>query len=358
MSSIAYSSPFVPAEWIAAHGLEPRWLRTQGADRPSEMSGRRGVCPYAGAVIDAVACGAPWAAVVLTTACDQMRYAASVLEHRGDLPVFLMNLPSTWQSAAARLLYVEELKRLGRFLVRLGGKAPADEELTEAMSRFDRARAQVRQARGCLSARQFAEALIAVREGSPSPGISPRERSLTNGVPLALVGGPLPEGDYDLLDWIELAGGRIVLDASEWGERTLPRPFDPGRMRNEPLEELADAYFGSIPDVFRRPNDPCYEYLGREMAARRVRGVVFRRYLWCDLWHAELARLKAWSPVPVLDLDVAQSEASAEARTLGRIEAFLEMLKEGSGVRGQGSDSRFDPYPERYHKHQTLNPEL
>ena len=27
MKTIAYSSPFVPAEWIAAHGLRPQRLR-------------------------------------------------------------------------------------------------------------------------------------------------------------------------------------------------------------------------------------------------------------------------------------------------------------------------------------------
>jgi benzoyl-CoA reductase/2-hydroxyglutaryl-CoA dehydratase subunit BcrC/BadD/HgdB len=358
MTSIAFCNPFVPAEWIDAHGLEPRWLRTQGVPRASEMSGRRGVCPYAGAIIDAVVCGAPWAGAVLTTACDQMRYAAAVLDHRGDLPVFLMNLPSTWQTRTARSLYIEELKRLGRFLVRLGGKSPGDEELVEVMTRFDRGRDQVRRAADCLGARLFAEALIAVREGgeaesalgtqcsvlstqysvrstrrcatrgSASLSVSRTAARLPNGVPLALVGGPVLEGDYDVLDWVERAGGRVVLNASEWGERTLPRPFEPARMRSQPFEELADAYFG-IPDVFRRPNDPVYEYLGREMAARRVRGVVFRRYLSCDLWHAELARLKSWSPVPVLDLDVAQSESGAEARTVGRIEAFLETLNPG-----------------------------
>jgi benzoyl-CoA reductase/2-hydroxyglutaryl-CoA dehydratase subunit BcrC/BadD/HgdB len=160
------------------------------------------------------------------------------------------------------------------------------------------------------------------------------------------------ERDYDLVDWIERAGGRIVLNATEWGERTLPRPFHRARVRNGPFEELADAYF-AIPDVFRRPNDSCHEYLRREMTARQVRGVVFRRYVWCDLWHAELARLKAWSPVPVLDLDVGQSESSAEGRTVGRIEAFLETLREGSGFGVQGSGFRFEARPERRHQRQT-----
>ena len=325
MTSITYSSPFVPVEWIAAHGLAPRWLRPQAAGGLSELSGRRGVCPFAGATIDDALGRPPRTAVVLTTACDQMRYAASVLEHHGGLSVFLMNVPSTWQTRVARSLYREELQRLGRFLVRLGGKSPSAEELAQVMLRFDRARAKLRQARARLSAREFAEALAAVREKADVSAADGRGERC--GVPLALVGGPLAERDYSLFGWIERAGGRIVLDASEGGERTLPRPFDPARTRSDPLEELADAYFDSIPDIFRRPNDPCYEYLGREMAARQVRGVVFRRYLWCDLWHAELARLKARTPLPVLDLDVAQSEAGAEGRAVSRIEAFLETLR-------------------------------
>jgi benzoyl-CoA reductase/2-hydroxyglutaryl-CoA dehydratase subunit BcrC/BadD/HgdB len=145
-------------------------------------------------------------------------------------------------------------------------------------------------------------------------------------VPLALVGGPLADEDSGLFDLVERAGGRVVLDATEGGERTLPAPFDPERTRAGPLEELVDAYFGTIPDVFRRPNDRFYRWLGQQIASRGVRGILFRRYLWCDLWHAELDRLRQWSPVPVLDFDVVGEDDSALARTAGRLEAFLEML--------------------------------
>ena len=58
-----------------------------------------------------------------------------------------------------------------------------------------------------------------------------------------------------------------------------------------------------IPDAFRRPDSGLFDWLGRELAARQVRGIIFRRYVWCDLWHAELQRLKKWSPVPVLEID-------------------------------------------------------
>jgi benzoyl-CoA reductase/2-hydroxyglutaryl-CoA dehydratase subunit BcrC/BadD/HgdB len=92
------------------------------------------------------------------------------------------------------------------------------------------------------------------------------------------------------------------------------------------LQELAESYFTAIPDVFRRPNTGLYEWLEQKLAERRVRGIVFRRYVWCDLWHGELQRLKQWSPVPVLEIDAGADDLSAANRIQGRIESFLEML--------------------------------
>ena len=48
MNGVGYSSPFVPVEWIAAHGLRPERLRLH----PSEKL-TRGICPYAGALMAA-----------------------------------------------------------------------------------------------------------------------------------------------------------------------------------------------------------------------------------------------------------------------------------------------------------------
>ena len=146
MKTIAYCSPFVPAEWITAHGLRPRWLRTRTMSRRPPIAVTRGVCPYAGAVIDAALSGIEADALVLTTICDQMRYAAAVLETRGSCPIFLLNVPSTWQTGQARNLYVDELVRLGRFLVQIGGKSPDNADLAEIMLAL-RSRA------GCIACR-------------------------------------------------------------------------------------------------------------------------------------------------------------------------------------------------------------
>jgi benzoyl-CoA reductase/2-hydroxyglutaryl-CoA dehydratase subunit BcrC/BadD/HgdB len=236
------------------------------------------------------------AALVLATVCDQMRYVAAMAEVRGVGPMFLMNVPSTWQTPAARQLYRDELRRLGRFLVTLGGHRPSDTDLSRIMLAFDRARRDDRQ--------------------RSTDGDEPA------GIPLAVLGGPLMETDGDFFELVARAGGRVVLDATEGGERTLPRPFDPARVAADPFGELVDAYFGGIPDAFRRPNTRLYEWLARELAARRIRGVILRRYLWCDLLHAESQRLKQCCPVPVLEIDDV-----APTRMQGRIEAFLETLK-------------------------------
>jgi len=302
MKTVAYCSPFVPIEWIAAHGLRPRRLALSGSEQQQPIAVARGVCPYVGILIESVLSDFEADALVLTTACDQMRYAAAVLESQGRCPVFLLNVSSTWQTAAVRQLYRDELQRLGRFLTTLGGTTPTSASLAKTMLDVER----MRKCENC------------VEQNAADDG---------NCIPLALVGGPLLDSDRVLFSLVEQAGGRVVLDATENSERTQPRPFDPEHLGDDPLQELADAYFEGIQDVFRRPNRGLYEWLGRKLAARRVQGILFRRYLWCDLWHAELRRMQELSRLPVLELDVGPDDLHSPSRVQGRIEAFLETLR-------------------------------
>jgi benzoyl-CoA reductase/2-hydroxyglutaryl-CoA dehydratase subunit BcrC/BadD/HgdB len=316
--------------------LQPCRLRLQAAERLA-----RGVCPYAAALIEAFlpmqsaaandASSLPYSALVLTTACDQMRYAAAILEQRGGCPVFLLNVPSTWQTATARQLYLDELRRLGRFLVRVGGHAPSNADLSQEMLAQERTRNKNSRrptAGGEGSGESGGEPSGWGGSCTAAPGDgSTTAIPTTSGIPLAIVGGPVMENDEVLFELIEHAGGRVVLDATEDGQRTLPRPFNPERLAVDPLQELADAYFDAIPDAFRRPNTKLHEWLKREIAARQIRGIILRRYLWCDLWHAALAELKQASGVPVLEVDVGPDDAASPNRVQGRIEAFLETLR-------------------------------
>ncbi len=369
MKTLGYCSPLIPPEWIAAHGFKPRWLPWTREPGLIVIRPGRGLCPFAGQVADAVRVGVEVDAIVLTTTCDQMRRIAGLVEHEATLPVFLANIPVTWETETSGNFYLDELQRLGRWLVALGGTAPTNSQLVSLWHRYEEARRALLAIRDRMSAKQFTEAILALRSGdlaTPSPEnqfkkLSEEEENSSEkllagegnqseklpsatcrtrqegrgaggeggqfGIPLAILGGPLVPQDFDLFDLVEAVGGRVVLDATDAGPRTLPAAVDRHRMDEDPLAALADAYFTTIPDVFRRPNDALYRWLAAEIDACGIRGILFRRYVWCDLWHAELFRLKQWSSVPLLEIDVVGAEGSARCRTSGRLEAFLEMLR-------------------------------
>jgi benzoyl-CoA reductase/2-hydroxyglutaryl-CoA dehydratase subunit BcrC/BadD/HgdB len=300
MKTVVYTCPYVPAEWIAAHGLRPRRLIPVPTDGVSVAPRAEGLCPYARAFVnDAASEGA--GGIVVTTLCDQMRRAYDLLVRGIDTPAFLLNVPKTWQTVAAQRLYQDELKRLGRFLVRLGGRTPTHDDLAKAMTDV-----------GC-----------AVHTISPCKKNGVHS---TPYIPIAVVGGPLMHRDRVLFDLIEESGGQVVLDATETGLRGQRRAFDRRRIAEDPLMELADAYF-SIPDASRRPNSELYAWLKTELAQTGARGIVFHHYLWCDAWRAELARLKEWVGLPVLGLDSDGHGETNVARLRTRIRAFLEVLQ-------------------------------
>jgi benzoyl-CoA reductase/2-hydroxyglutaryl-CoA dehydratase subunit BcrC/BadD/HgdB len=295
MRTIAYTCPYVPAEWITAHGLRPRRLIPLPIERTLTIPRIEGLCPYARAFVNDVAASKDVDGIVVTTMCDQMRRVFDLLVRRVPTPVFLLNVPSTWQTVAAQRLYMDELKRLGRFLVRLGGHEPDKENLILAMLGQTHGNGVHGTPCGC-------------------------------GVPLALVGGPLMQRDRVLFDVVEECGGRIVLDATETGQRGMCGPFDRRRLAEDPLMELAQAYF-RIPDASRRPNSELYRWLKDELVRAGARGIIFHHYVWCDKWHAEFTRLKEWAKLPVLRLDGEGDSEMNTARLRSRVRAFMEMLQ-------------------------------
>ena len=294
---IIYTCPYVPVEWVAAFGFEPRSIA--GADGFEDVAVGRieGLCAYTKACANEVLADGDCAGAVFTTVCDQMRRVYDIVADGGGCETFLMNVPSTWKSADSKKLYVDEMGRLGRWLSRLGGRSPSNELLAETMIRYE----EMRKTRSAVKS-----------DGA---------------IPLAIVGGPMAASDCDIFGIIERAGGSVVLDATEgsglgeWGS------FDRDRLADDALGELARAYFEDYPAVWKRPNSQFFEWLGRCCRERNVGGVIFHRIVWCDIWHAELGRIRESVGLPVLDLDVSDDTRATSERTINRIEAFLETLK-------------------------------
>jgi hypothetical protein len=242
-------------------------------------------------------------------------------------PTFLLNLPSTWQSGSAFKLYLHELRRLGRWLADIAGISPNDDDIIETLLEYDAARQELRRRKASLPVAEFrrqVEAFFADPPGLP-PMPDPPVNSSKSAASVALLGGPLTDGRAEIFDAIADAGGRVALDLTRDGPISLPAPIDRRNARRAPLEEMAAAYFPAIPSIRYRPNTPFYQALQRELTEAPVRGVILIRHTWCDLWHAEVARLREWLDVPLLDLDT--EGPTDRARMVGRLAAFLEMLQ-------------------------------
>jgi len=319
---VIVTSPWVPREWVQAHGLEPRgvWLQKQ----PRPVAAPEGVCAFAQAMAS-LAEAHPKSAAVFTTACDQMRRAADGAAFKAGSRIFLFNLPATWQTPVAQRMFSAELKRLGRFLIGLGGHAPSIGELVEIMARHSRARSRLLEAARWCPARQYAEAIARFHlDGSVNLPPQPGPEQDTRGIPVAVVGGPLPHSQMPLLDTIERAGGRVVLNATEAGERSLGAVLPPDESGEDAVERLARDGLANCVDVFQRPNTRLYDWLRGRLVARGARGIVLWHYVGCDLWRAEAQPLREAFGLPVLLLE---ADGAALPRNTGRLEAFLESLR-------------------------------
>jgi benzoyl-CoA reductase/2-hydroxyglutaryl-CoA dehydratase subunit BcrC/BadD/HgdB len=334
------TSPWVPPEWIAAHGLRPRGIWNTARLRSGAVP--EGACAFACAVYElARGSGAHF---VWTTACDQMRRAADLAGEADRSRGFLFNLPATWQTRASKRLYESELRRLGRFLVSIGGTDPTDEQLEHMMQRFDEMRCQLRARLAASNARAGAETLADYFCGNDGcrrlePGVS-AEASTEVGIRrddevrprhperlrIGIVGGPLLPGHRPLLDAIEAAGTRVALNATEPGERCLVPSFPPSAGCRPALTRLADHYFDHAIDVFHRPDTRLHDWLAARIHQRRIAGLILWCQAGCDLWRAQAASFRDQLQVPFLMLDAGDQHAISP-RELNRVAAFVESLQ-------------------------------
>lgn len=317
---VYFTSPWIPAEWIKAHGFEPCAIWTEDSCRHKALSQSAGVCAFAEGVVSFVD-SQPDTAVIFTTSCDQMRRGFDTAALREHSRAFLFNLPAT-QTPAARQMIRSELERLGEFLVTLGGQAPPPVILRYEMHKAGNVRQRLLEAAPSSSAQSFAKAVDQFhRDGTFAP---PQSAAADGRIPLALVGGPLPHPYSTLFKVIEACGGQVTLNATETGERSLCPPLDADTA--SPFDALADGAFDHIADVFQRPNTPLYSWLRPRLVSRKARGIFLWHFTNCDLWRAEAQTLRDAFGLPVLMLE-AGTEPGATPRDINRIQAFIEMLK-------------------------------
>lgn len=278
--SILFNSAYIPGEWIIAHGFIPEKVIPH-QENINENAGE-GICPYAELMLHE-AKAFTGTGIIFTTRCDQMRRIAELYPKKN---IFLMNIPATWKSPTAKKIYQDELQRLSHFLIELGGHEPDLALVTENKSVTE----------------QY------------------------QGKKLAFMGGPAICTDTELFALIRDHGAGISFDASETGEFSQPQ-ISLQAFAEAPLSELTSVYFSNMPDIAKRPNSQFYEQSEKIIKEREIEAIIIRTYPWCDLWHAEVARIKEYFKLPVLHFtaDVCTS-TTKDTRLQTRLKAFFETL--------------------------------
>lgn len=327
MKTVAYSCPFVPAEWIAAHGWRPSRIVPTGVFDPAAGGISAGLCPYAHAFAQTVIRANDCDAVVVTTLCDPMRRVYERIARDCKKPAFLLNVPSTWQSEASRSYYASELRRLGRFLIQFGGVEPSPDRLADIMQKSDSTRKAIRSYRERCSAREFSQAIMEWNKTGLVRNDPPLDETRERGIPIALLGSPMLGKDMAVFDVVKQSGGCVVLDGTETGERGWPDAFDPDSIQRDPFQELIRAYFDTIPDASRRPNDLLYQWLKRNIQQRGARGLIVLHYTWCDPWQAEIRRIQSTFGILTLGIQLDAAGYEINARNVLRIQTLLDVLR-------------------------------
>jgi len=299
--TVGFCSPYLPVEWILAHQLVPQRIVPGAYPDDAPVAHLPGLCPVARSYGSYVASSTSYSGFVFSTRCDQMRRMSEIASLLSSVPVHLFGFPHAVSDEAATMFRFE-LERMSAFLASLGG-----------IFSLDLLRSSLR---ASVEPQLFAGETPAL-PATPLESISPRKR-------IALIGGPLLSEHSAIYDMVRDSGGEVVLDGTERGGRCLPS-FDPGLVETEPIEALIQGYTSRIADVFARPNDAFFDWLVKSVKESGAQGVIVHRYLWCDIWHAEVQRVKEAIDVPVIEIDSDLGPFDT-GRTVTRLKAFLEVI--------------------------------
>ncbi len=272
--------------------------------------------------------------LVMPHGCDSLQGLASVMQKfvKPDKPVLPLYLPRGTRACDVAYL-AAELRAMSDALQQITGAAVDEAALLDAVIREEAADARTRHllTEHLPRARdvQALYRLIRTREYLPAEDYLaltealPPETGDGAGIPLIL-SGIVPE-PMDVLTAISDAGGRIVADDTACCGR---RAYG-GGTGTDPFQRMAEAIVHGPPDPMRGSLIGARnEHLGRLAEATGARGVVFYIVKYCEPELYDIPLIVKGMRERGLQTLVLETEVGLplDDRTIGRIEAFMEMM--------------------------------
>jgi benzoyl-CoA reductase/2-hydroxyglutaryl-CoA dehydratase subunit BcrC/BadD/HgdB len=337
-----------PRALLRAHGVLPVEVWAPPGQDPS--AGNAHFQAYACAVVRngaALLLEGPGKAVDLILVphtCDALQGLGSVLIDFVEPPQPVLTLYHPRARRASDRLFLErELRRLGARLREITGRAPSDADLhaaidleeraNERLERLclrghgagltDRERYTLVRSREYLPAETFAD-LVDARLPERAKSAAPAGATAEPPVRLML-SGIVPE-PMSLFDALNDMGATVVADDLACGSRRLYRRTEDA----DPYARLAQLLMSGPPDpTLGTPIAERAEYLTGRMRAAGARGLLVYDVKFCEPELFDLPQLRdhlAAERLPMLHVEF-ETATTMSQQTLGRIEAFVEMLQ-------------------------------
>jgi len=347
--NLAYACSYAPLEIILAAGLTPKRMVPEPRLSGSHAYTHPNMCGYIKSLLASALAGdfSETAGAVLVNSCDGMRRLCDLWRDYVDAPPFLFIDVPTKKDPASVEFFAAELGRFVAALEELTGVRITEGRLREAIGACNEVRrlmakvfAHQKAPGSGVSGRMVFDLCMNGGEADPAAFASEigtflseaRGQGAAEGGPgIVLTGNVLHAPD--LIDLVEIAGGRVVALDTCIGERHYDRLVDPGSP--DPIRAIAERCLSKSPCarmLEAEERHRCIEGLAREAGAV---GIIQTTTKFCDAFTVDLPMLGdrlQGAGLPFLALENDYDPGGLEG-TRTRVEAFLEMIV-GGGSHG------------------------
>ncbi len=324
MELIGYACSYIPVELLSATGWQPYHLLHGNIDlsRQAEKYTRIDACPMVKSNISYILNNQDkFRALIGSTGCDMSRRMFDIIAETTDIPVFVLNNPSTDR----KQIFDDEVYWLVRQLENLSGRKFSDDliageiEKWESEREFYRAIDKKRAALPSLiSTFTFHKAIMNYHQGNITNHIDLKDES-SNNPRVYLLGSAITYESHPILEMLEKEL-RIVGDFNCGLSRFLNI-----HITENNLNGIKSAYYNQPPCVYKRPNNKFYDFVNKKLEELNCRGIVAWTLDYCDNYEFELKRIESAFNLPVLRIKSDFSFQNLnQLRT--RINSFTEML--------------------------------
>lgn len=351
---------YLPAEIIYAAGAVPVGLVHGGDTTAVDASTNaicRYICPFARAQYGywVLREEMPYYSLMDMLAapitCQHLRRTSDLYEFYTDVPVFKLGIPQQVDGERALTYYREGLELFKESLEDLTGNGVDDKKLSEAIDVYRKMRDLLKKiselrksSRPPISTTDFIRLNHAAHLADPVfmvdllesiyDELGRKEVEEKEGPRILITGPNIALGDSRVLDFIEAAGGNVVIEDIAEGVLFY---WENVAADGDPMTALAERY------LMKRTNccficgsmDRHFDFILNLIRDYAVDGVVWYQLRLCETWAMESYFMgktldKLDPPIPWLKLE-SEWDIGDSGPLMTRIEAFIELLKGKEG---------------------------